>query len=58
MTPAEKQKAYRLRQKQKQLEQQVRLMEIRTGKPVTSEIIDLTSNFADVYKSTRSNDHD
>lgn len=57
MTPAEKQKAYRLRQKQKKLEAQVRLLEIRTGKPVTSDIIDLTSSFADVYKTTR-NDHE
>lgn len=53
MTPAEKQKAYRLRQKQKQLEQQVRLMEIRTGKPVTSDIIDLDTQFCDLYRSTR-----
>lgn len=56
LTPAEKQKAYRLREKQKKLEQQVRLLEIRTGKPVTSEIIDLTSSFADVYKTRK--DHE
>lgn len=56
LTPAEKQRAYRLRQKQKKLEQEVRLLEIRTGKPVTSEIIDLTSSFADVYKTRK--DHE
>lgn len=53
LTPAEKQKAYRLRQKQKKLEHQVRLMEIRTGKPVTSDIIDLDTQFSDLYRSTR-----
>lgn len=53
LTPAEKQKAYRLRQKQKKLEHQVRLMEIRTGKPVTSDIIDLNTQFSDLYRSTR-----
>ena len=56
LTPAEKQKAYRLRQKQLKLEQEVRRLEIRTGKPVTSEIIDLTSSFADVYKTRK--DHE
>lgn len=53
MTPAEKQKAYRLREKQKKLEAQVRLLEIRTGKPVTSDIIDLDTQFCDLYRSTR-----
>ena len=53
LTPAEKQKAYRLRQKKTQLEAQVRTMEIKTGKPVTSDIIDLTSSFTDVYKAGR-----
>lgn len=53
LTPAEKQKAYRLRQKQLKLEQEVRRLEIRTGKPVTSEIIDLNTSFVDVYRTTR-----
>ena len=53
LTPAEKQKAYRLRQKQLKLEQEVRRLEIRTGKPVTSDIIDLNTSFADVYRTTR-----
>jgi hypothetical protein len=53
LTPAEKQKAYRLRQKQKKLEHDVRLLEIRTGKPVRSDIIDLDTSFADVYRTTR-----
>jgi hypothetical protein len=53
LTPAEKQKAYRLRQKQLKLEQEVRRLEIRTGKPVTSEIIDLDTSFVDVYRTTR-----
>lgn len=53
LTPSEKQKAYRLREKQKKLEQEVRLLEIRTGKPVTSDIIDLNTSFADVYRTTR-----
>ena len=56
LSPAEKQRAYRLREKQKKLEAQVRLLEIRTGKPVTSDIIDLTSSFADVYKTRK--DHE
>lgn len=56
LSPAEKQRAYRLREKQKKLEAEVRLLEIRTGKPVTSEIIDLTSSFADVYKTRK--DHE
>lgn len=53
LTPAEKQRAYRLREKKKKLEHDVRLLEIRTGKPVTSEIIDLNTSFADVYRTTR-----
>ena len=53
LTPAEKQRAYRLREKKKKLEHEVRLLEIRTGKPVTSEIIDLNTSFADVYRTTR-----
>lgn len=52
LSPAEKQRAYRLREKKKKLAAEVRLLEIRTGKPVTSEIIDLTTSFADVYRST------
>ena len=53
LTPAEKQKAYRLRQKQLKLEHEVRRLEIRTGKPVTSTIIDLDTSFPDVYRTTR-----
>ena len=53
LTPAEKQRAYRLREKKKKLEHDVRLLEIRTGKPVTSEIIDLNTSFADVYRTRK-----
>ena len=53
LTPAEKQRAYRLREKKKKLEHDVRLLEIRTGKPVTSDIIDLNTSFSDVYRTTR-----
>lgn len=52
LSSAEKQRAYRLREKQKKLEAQVRLLEIRTGKPVTSAIIDLDTSFSDLYRST------
>lgn len=55
LSPAEKQRAYRLREKQKKLAAEVRLLEIRTGKPVTSDIIDLDTSFSDLYKTTRSN---
>jgi hypothetical protein len=53
LSPAEKQRAYRLREKQKKLEAQVRLLEIRTGKPVTSDIIDLDTSFSDLYRSKK-----
>lgn len=54
MTKAEKQKAYRDRQRAAKQQEQARLEAIGRGEPVTSALIDLTSSFADVYKQTRS----
>lgn len=50
LTPAEKQKAYRLRQKLAKVEEQVRLAEIAAGLPVKSDIIDLDTSVADLYR--------
>lgn len=53
MTKAEKQKAYRDRQRAAKQQEQARLEAIGRGEAVTSDLIDLTSSFSDVYKQTR-----
>lgn len=50
LTNAEKQKLYRMRQKQKQLAEQIRLAEIAAGLPVKSDIIDLETSVADLFR--------
>lgn len=51
LTPAEKQKAYRDRQRAARQAERERLEAIRKGEPVTSALIDLDSSFADVYRA-------
>jgi hypothetical protein len=53
LTPGEKQKAYRDRQRAARQAEAQRLADIRAGEPVTSSIIDLDTAFVDVYRSTR-----
>lgn len=53
LTPAQKQKAYRDRQRAAKKAEKERLEAIGRGEPVTSALIDLTSSFTDVYKQTR-----
>ena len=56
LTPAEKQKAYRDRQRAAKQAEAQRLDDIRAGAPVTSSIIDLDSAFTDVYRAARGKD--
>ena len=53
MTKAEKQKAYRDRQRVARDAERDRLAAIKSGEPVASEIIDLKTSFADIYRKTR-----
>lgn len=53
MTPSERKRASRDRQRLQREAEQARLEEIRAGKPVTSTLIDLDSSFSDVYRQTR-----
>lgn len=56
LTPAEKQKAYRDRQRAAKQAEAQRLDDIRAGAPVTSTVIDLTTSFRDVYSEARGKD--
>jgi hypothetical protein len=53
LTPAEKQKAYRDRKRAEKQAEADRLAAIKNGEPVTSKIIDLDTNFSDLYQQTR-----
>ncbi len=53
LTPAEKQKAYRDRKRAEKLAEAARLAAITAGEPVTSEIIDLTTDFASLRAQNR-----
>ena len=50
LTPAEKQKAYRDRQRAAKQQEQARREAIGRGEPVTSVLIDLDSRFVDVLR--------
>lgn len=53
LTPAQKQKAYRDRKRAEKLAEAARLAAITAGEPVTSEIIDLTTDFASLRAQNR-----
>ena len=50
LTPGEKQKAYRDRKRAEKEAEAARLAAIKKGDPVTSDIIDLNTDFADLYR--------
>lgn len=50
LTPAEKQKAYRDRKRAEKEAAAARLAAIKNGEPVTSSIIDLTTEFSDLLR--------
>ena len=50
LTPAEKQKAYRDRQRAQKQAEAARLAALKNGEPVTSSIIDLNTDFADLIR--------
>lgn len=56
LSKAEKQKAYRDRQRAAKQAEAQRLADIKAGAPVTSSIIDLDSAFTDVYRAARGRD--
>lgn len=51
LTPAQKQKAYRDRQRAAKQAEADRLAAIKAGERVTSTIIDLNTSFADIYRT-------
>ena len=53
LSPAEKQKAYRDRKRAEKQAEAARLEAIKAGDPVTSEIIDLTTDFASLRAQNR-----
>ena len=53
LTPAEKQKAYRDRKRAEKQAEAARLAAIKNGEPVTSSIIDLTTDFASLKAQNR-----
>jgi hypothetical protein len=53
LTPGEKQKAYRDRKRAEKQAQEARLEAIKNGEPVTSSIIDLTTDFVTAYRTVR-----
>lgn len=53
LTPAEKQKAYRDRQRAEKQAEAARLAAIKNGEPVTSSIIDLETDFASFRAQNR-----
>lgn len=55
MSGAERAKAFRDRKRAAKKAEEERLEAIRTGKPVTSALIDLDTSFADQYRKTRAN---
>lgn len=58
LTPAEKQKAYRDRQRAARDAERDRLAAIKAGEPVTSLLIDLDSNFADLLREKSQGNRD
>lgn len=58
LTPAEKQKAYRDRQRAARDAERDRLAAIKAGEPVTSLLIDLDSNFADLLREKNQGNRD
>lgn len=53
LTPAEKQKAYRDRLRTQKQAEKARLAAIKNGEPVTSSIIDLDTDFANLLRQQK-----